>query len=124
MEGHTERTPPVALLGIGFAGGLLSGLMGVGGGVVMVPLLVMAAGFSQHRAHATSLAAILPIATVAAVRFAAAGEVAFSTAALLAVGAVAGAQIGARIMHGMGEAALKTTFGILMIGIGIVMLWP
>ncbi|HVL64613.1 MAG TPA: TSUP family transporter [Actinomycetota bacterium] len=116
------RAPRLAAIGL--AAGVLSGLLGVGGGVVMVPLLVLAAGLSQHHAHATSLAAIVPIAAVAAARFAAAGEVEVADAALLALGAVVGAPVGARIMHGLGEASLKIAFGVLMVVVGGVMAWP
>ena len=59
---------------IGLAAGLLSGGFGIGGGIVMVPLLV-AVGLDRHRAHATSLASILPIAAAGAVTFALSGEV-------------------------------------------------
>jgi uncharacterized membrane protein YfcA len=63
------------LMGIGSAGGLLAGLFGVGGGIVMVPLLVIVCGFSQHRAHAMSLTGIVPIAAVGAIAFALQGQV-------------------------------------------------
>jgi uncharacterized membrane protein YfcA len=59
----TTRNRRWLLIGIGVCAGLLSGLLGVGGGIVMIPFLVML-GFSQHEAHATSLAAICPIAIV------------------------------------------------------------
>lgn len=124
MDTRNERTPVAGLLAIGLVAGIMSGLLGVGGGVVMVPLLVTFAGFSQHRAHATSLAAIVPIAAVAAVRFGVAGEVAGVTALLLAIGAIAGAQAGARIMHRMREASLKAAFGVFLMVVGVVMLWP
>lgn len=124
MNAGAERTPIAALLAAGVVGGILSGLLGVGGGVVLVPLLVTVAGFSQHRAHATSLAAIVPIAAAAAARFGRAGEVDLDTALLLAAGAIVGAQLGARIMHGMGEATLKAAFGGLLIAVGVVMMWP
>ena len=106
------------------AAGLLSGLMGVGGGIVMVPLLVLVAGFTQHRAHATSLAAIVPIAAVAATRFAVDGEVAFRTGALLALGALAGAPVGARLLARLDEGTLKAAFGAVMVAAGVVLLWP
>ncbi|MDQ4027986.1 MAG: sulfite exporter TauE/SafE family protein, partial [Actinomycetota bacterium] len=88
----------VALLAAGVFAGLLSGLLGVGGGIVIVPLLVLLTGHSQHEAHATSLAAILPIAAIGAATFAVAGEVDLRLAGLLGVGAVVGAPLGARVM--------------------------
>jgi uncharacterized protein len=106
---------------VGLLAGLFSGLLGVGGGIVMVPLLVLLAGESQHEAHATSLAAILPIAVVGAATFAVAGEVDLRLAWLLAAGAVAGAPIGARLMARSDEDVLKVAFGALMVVSGAVL---
>ncbi|MGH8573565.1 MAG: TSUP family transporter [Gammaproteobacteria bacterium] len=105
----------VWLVGIGALAGVASGLLGVGGGIVMVPLLVFAAGLSQHQAHATSLAAIVPIAAMGAVPFAVDGRIDYGIAALLALGSLIGAPIGARLMAGLQEAPLKIAFGTLQI---------
>ena len=64
----------------------------------MIPLLVLLTGHSQREAHATSLAAILPIAAIGAATFAVAGEVDPGLAGLLGAGAVVGAPLGARVM--------------------------
>lgn len=111
----------VALVLIGFTAGLASGLFGVGGGTVMVPLLVGVAAFVQHRANATSLAAIVPISAVAAAVFAAEGVVEYDTAALLAGGAIAGAPLGAKLMSVVGERSLEAAFGIFLIVVGAAM---
>jgi uncharacterized protein len=113
-------------LAIGFTGllaGLLAGLFGVGGGVVMVPLLVTLMGFSQHRAHATSLGAILPIAAVGAATFAIEGEIDPLIAMFMSVGSLAGAPLGVRLMMRTPEAALRIVFGCLMIVVGGLLLW-
>lgn len=102
-------------LGVGLAAGIFSGLLGVGGGVIMVPLLVGVIGLSQHRAHATSLAAIVPIAAVGAVAFAIEGNLDYGVGALLAIGTLAGAPLGARVMARASEGPLKLMFGILML---------
>src|SRR4029450_4714625 len=60
---------------IGLAGGLFSGLLGVGGGVVMVPLLVLFGGYGQRNAHAVSLGAIIPISAAGVLTFGVAGEI-------------------------------------------------
>ena len=113
----------VGLIAIGLGAGLGSGLLGVGGGTVMVPLLVAAAAFSQHRAHATSLAAIVPIAAVAAAVFALEGSAEYGTAALLAAGALVGAPLGARAMAAIGERSLEAAFGVFLIVVGIAMVF-
>jgi uncharacterized protein len=112
---------PLVLMGIGSAGGLLAGLFGVGGGIVMVPLLVIVCGFSQHRAHAMSLAGIVPIAAVGAIAFALQGQVDAGVAALLAAGSLVGAPLGARILDRTPEARLRIAFGILVLGVAVSM---
>jgi uncharacterized protein len=112
-----------AFIGIGVIAGLMSGLLGVGGGIVVIPLLVLL-GFSQHQAHATSLAAICPIAIVGATKFALAGEVEYALAIALAAGSLIGAPLGARIMARLPESKLKVVFGAVMIASGGVLLWP
>jgi uncharacterized protein len=107
------------LMGIGSAGGLLAGLFGVGGGIVMVPLLVIVCGFSQHRAHAMSLTGIVPIAAVGAIEFALQGQVDAGIAGLLAAGSLVGAPLGARILDRTPEARLRIAFGILVLGVAV-----
>jgi uncharacterized protein len=112
------RTADLALIGVGVLAGFLSGLFGVGGGIVMVPLLALLVHISQHSAHATSLAAILPIAAIGALRFGLDSEIHFGVAALLAAGSLVGAPLGARAMARISEGALKISFGVLMMIVG------
>jgi len=109
------------LLAFGFVAGSASGLFGIGGGVVMVPLLVLAASFEQHQAHATSLAGGAFLAAAGAATYARAGEVDLTVAALLAAGALIGAPLGARLMHRISADRLKAGFGALLVVVGIVM---
>jgi uncharacterized membrane protein YfcA len=109
---------------IGLCAGVASGLLGVGGGIVMVPLLTAFAGLSQHNAHGTSLAAIVPIALVAATVYIAAGEIDYPMAALLAGGSLVGAPLGARLMARTGEGSLTIMFGVLMLLVAVQLLWP
>ena len=88
----SERT--LALVGIGLAAGFLSGVLGVGGGILIVPLLVAGVAYEPKPAMATSLAAILLTAIAAAASHAQAGNVAWRDAALIGVPAVAGAVLG------------------------------
>lgn len=106
------------VVGAGVVAGFLSGLFGVGGGIVMVPMLVVAMKLDQHAAHATSLAAIIPIAAAGATTFAIAGEVDIEAAVFLAVGSIAGAPLGAHIMTRSSQRALKGAFGVLALVVG------
>lgn len=100
---------------IGLAGGLFSGLLGVGGGVVMVPLLVFWGGYGQRDAHAISLGAIIPISAAGVLVFGAAGEIRLWEALALAAGSIVGAQAGARLLARADERTLKLAFGTFML---------
>lgn len=100
----------LSCVGIGLAAGLLSGLFGVGGGTVIVPMLVFLLGFDQRRAAGTSLAAIVPTATVGVISYAVHGSVAWLPAIILAVFAVAGAQIGTWLLARLPQNALRWGF--------------
>ena len=103
-------------IGIGLLAGLLSGLFGVGGGTVIVPLLVLLLAFDQRLAAGTSLAAIVPTATVGVISYAASGSVAWIPALILAAGAVVGAQIGTRLLPRVSQTALRWGFvGFLVV---------
>jgi uncharacterized protein len=106
---------------IGLAGGLFSGLLGVGGGVVMVPLLVLWGGFGQRDAHAVSLGAIIPISAAGVLTFGAAGEIQVWEALALAAGAIAGAQVGARLLARVDERKLKLAFGVFMLIVAVLL---
>ncbi|MGN8553621.1 UNVERIFIED_CONTAM: sulfite exporter TauE/SafE family protein [Microbacterium sp. SLM126] len=97
-------------VGIGLLAGLLSGLFGVGGGTVIVPLLVLALAFDQRLAAGTSLAAIVPTATVGVVTYALHDAVAWIPALLLAAGAVAGAQFGTWLLPRLSITFLRWAF--------------
>src|SRR3954462_3724820 len=99
------------LVVIGVLGGLLSGLLGVGGGVVMVPLLVLWARYGQRDAHAASLGAIIPISVAGIATYGIAGEVKVGPAVALAAGSIFGAHLGAGILARIHERVLKGVFG-------------
>lgn len=116
-----SRGPGFAIA-LGFAAGIASGLLGVGGGIVMVPGLVLGIGLGQHQAHATSLAAILPIGLVGFVVFAVSGDVDYALAGLLVVGALVGAPAGARAMAKIPERPLGLLFAAVLAVAGIRLL--
>lgn len=99
------------LLTIGLVGGLLSGLLGIGGGTIMVPLLVLWAGVGQRKAHAVSLGAIIPISVLAIGAYGAAGAVDWPVAAALIAGSLLGARTGAGLLSRLPETTLKALFG-------------
>ncbi len=109
------------LAGVGVAGGLLSGLLGVGGGVVMVPLLVLLAGYDQRTAHAMSLGAIIPIGLASLATYGVAGEVHLAEAAALLGGSLLGARIGAGWLARIDERALKAIFGAFLLGVAVLL---
>lgn len=100
---------------IGVAGGFLSGLFGIGGGVIMVPALTIFAGLSQRQAAGTSLAAILPAAAVASVSYIVNGNIDWFAALILAIGMVAGAQIGTYLMSRIPQTALVFGFAAFQV---------
>jgi uncharacterized protein len=116
-----RRRNHLQLGAIGLSGGFLSGLLGVGGGVIMVPLLVLWARYGQREAHAASLGAIVPISAAGALTFGAAGELRIGYAVALALGAVLGAQLGARALARASERTLKLSFGCFLVLVAIVM---
>jgi Predicted permeases len=106
----------ITCVAIGLAAGLLSGLFGVGGGTVIVPLLLLFLRFEQRLAAGTSLAAIVPTATVGVVSYAVHGSVAWIPALILAAGAVVGAQIGTWLLARLPQNALRWGFiGFLLV---------
>jgi uncharacterized protein len=109
------------LLAIGVGGGLLSGLLGVGGGIIMVPLLVLWAGYAQRDAHAISLGAIIPISIAGIATYGVAGEVRWGTAIGLAAGSIVGARIGAGFLARIDERLLKVVFGVFLVAVAVLM---
>jgi uncharacterized protein len=106
------------LLGIGLVAGFLSALFGVGGGVVIVPLLLVRS-WPIKVATATSLAAIIATAIFGAVRYSWRGDVDFSDAALIGIPAIAGSILGTRLQKSIDPAPLQLGFAVLTAAVGI-----
>jgi len=109
----------VRLLAIGLVAGLFSALLGVGGGIVAVPLLILAAGYPERRAMATSLTAIVLIAAVGAFTYALHGEVKPGAAAVVGLPAAFGAIAGTALQQRLANRTLSLAFAALLAGIGI-----
>ena len=114
--------PDVRAAGVGLIAGIAGGLFGVGGGIVIVPALVLGFGLGQHRAHATSLAAIVAIAAAALVPFVGDGAVDVGAAAALLVGAAVGAYLGARWMARIPPVWLARGFFVLLVAAAVRLL--
>ncbi|MDY0090456.1 MAG: sulfite exporter TauE/SafE family protein [Flavobacteriaceae bacterium] len=110
-----DITTLLMLLCIGLAAGILSGLVGVGGGIVMVPLLLWI-GLSQHEAQGTSLAVLsIPVTAIAALNYYKQGYVDWKYALIIAVFFVVGAFIGSKIAVSIDQKILKKIFGVILL---------
>lgn len=114
--------PTLTLVGIGVVAGFLSALFGVGGGIVIVPLLVFFCAFDQRRAAATSLTAILVSSIAGAVTYAFHGDVKPGAAALVGLPAVAGVVAGAKLQQHLSLRALSGGFALLLAAVGVRLL--
>ena len=108
---------------IGLLAGLFSALFGVGGGIVVVPLLILLAGYGERPAMATSLAAIGLIALVGAVTYALHGELKPGAAAVVGLPAAAGAVVGTVVQQRLATRSLSLAFAALLAAIGIWLLF-
>ena len=105
----------IGAIAIGVAAGILGGLLGLGGGVLFVPGLVIFLGLSQHQAEATSLMAIVPVALVGAIAQDRHGNVCRPDALRMGVVSVLGAAAGVALANVLSGAVLRTAFALLML---------
>jgi uncharacterized membrane protein YfcA len=111
----------VGLLGFGLVVGVLSGLLGIGGGILLVPGLVVLFGIGQTEAQGTSLAVLaLPVLGFAAMVYYQAGYIRMPVAGIIALGFVVGAYGGARLVPYVNIAMLRFVFGVLLLYVGIL----
>jgi hypothetical protein len=112
----------VRLVIIGLAAGLFSALFGVGGGIIVVPLLILAARFDERPAMATSLTAIVLISLVGAVTYTLHGEMKVGAAAVVGVPAVAGVVVGTALQQRLATRTLSLAFAALLAAVGVRLL--
>ena len=109
------------LLGLGV--GVLSGLVGIGGGILIIPILIFGFRMSQHKAQGTSLGALLaPIGLLAFVEYYKVGNVDVRAAAMIAIGFLVGGFFGGRWAQLISEIALRRGFAVILVLSG-VFLW-
>lgn len=110
----------IAFVVVGLLVGVFSGMVGVGGGIILVPILVFFFGFSQHMAQGTSTAMLLPpIGILAAYTYYQRGMVDVKAAALMCAGFVLGGLFGAKLAVNMPQELLRRSFGVLLFGISL-----
>lgn len=106
-------TDVLAVLAIGFVAGMAAGLLGIGGGALFVPALVLFLGLSQLEAQATSLLAIVPVALVGAARQHRYGNLRVRDGVVMGLLAIAGAVGGVALANALPERALEVSFAML-----------
>ncbi|MCX7018358.1 MAG: sulfite exporter TauE/SafE family protein [bacterium] len=114
----------IGYIAIGLIGGIFGGLVGLGGGIVIVPMLVYVYGFSQHKAQGTTLAMMLPpIGVFAVLEYYRQGAVDFRVAAILCVGFLAGGYLGAKLALWIPGAQLQKVFGVFLMIMAVKMIF-
>jgi len=113
----------ILLLVIGLISGVVSGLFGIGGGILIVPALVYLAGFSQHVAIGTSLAVLLPpVGLAAVIEYYRHGNVEIRAALIVAAALFVGGWVGAAIANHVPEVQLRLAFGVFVVILGFYLI--
>lgn len=109
---------------LGLVAGVASGLVGIGGGIILVPALVFLFGLSQHQAQGTTLALLVPpIGILAASAYWRQGFVDVRMAGLICAGFILGSLLGAKLSIGLSDQTLQRVFGITLLLISIKMMF-
>lgn len=113
---HLNTATIIALLAIGIIAGILSSIVGIGGGIVIVPALVLLFSMDQHTAQGTSLVMLLPpIGLLAVINYYKAGNVDMKVALILIAAFVVGSYFGSKVALNIPELALKRVFGVFLL---------
>ncbi len=113
----------ILIIFVGLAAGILGGMVGVGGGIIIVPALVYFLAFSQHQAQGTSLALMLfPVGILGVINYYKKGYVDFRYAGLLAIGFVLGSYLGSKFSLSLPQLTVKKIFAVIMLVVSLKML--
>ena len=112
------------LAAIGTAAGVFSGLFGVGGGTIIVPLLMLVLAYEPREATGTSMAAIIVIAAFAVILQGAYGNVDVAGAALVGIPAIGGAVLGTALQQRIPERAISAIFAVILVVIAVELIIP
>ena len=108
------------LLLVGLLAGTLSGFVGVGGGIIIVPALVIFLGFTQHEAQGTSLAVLLaPVGILAVMNYHKTGNIDISAAIVICLAFVVGAYFGSKVAIGIDQKLVKKVFAVFMMAVAL-----
>src|ERR1700761_5737349 len=114
----------IIIIIVGLVAGMLSGLVGIGGGIIIVPALILILGFSQHQAQGTSLGILLlPAGIFAVINYYKQGYVDLKIVMILFVGFVVGGYLGSKISLTLSEATVKKIFALVLLLIAGKMLF-
>lgn len=117
-------TTIVILLCLGLVAGMLSGMVGIGGGIVIVPALVYFLGYSQHQAQGTVLFMfLLPIGILGVLNYYQAGHIEWKTAFVMASTFVIGSYFGSKISIAIDQTTLKKVFGVIILLLSLKMIF-
>jgi uncharacterized membrane protein YfcA len=108
---------------LGLLAGVLSGLFGVGGGILYVPALSLGLGLTQLHAEATSLLAIIPTAVAGALQQHRYGNVRWRAALVVGLASIAGVEGGAQLAQVLSEEVLRRLFAVLALGVAAQVAW-
>lgn len=109
---------------LGVLAGAMSGLFGIGGGIIIIPALVFLAGYTQHEAQGTTLAVfLLPVGILAAMRYYKSGHLHIIVALLICLGFVLGSFFGANVAESLSHIALRRAFGIFLLLMSLYMIF-
>lgn len=126
MENKKPMTLQIVLilLTVGLAAGFLSGMVGIGGGIIIVPVLVYFLGFTQHQAQGTVLFMfLLPIGILGVMNYHKQGYVDYKTALIICTTFVFGSYFGSKLSISLDQKTVKQIFGIIIIILGAKMLF-
>lgn len=112
------------LVAVGLAAGILSGFVGIGGGIIMVPALVLLLGYGQQQAQGTSLAVLmLPVVALAVRNYYKAGVIDPKVVAVIAVAFVVGGYLGSKWSLALPQDVVKRAFGVLMLVVSVKLIF-
>lgn len=111
------------LIAIGITTGLVNGLLGIGGGTILIPSMILVLGISQHQAHGTSLAVILPTTVASCIVYGLNNDLNYKIALQVVSGGILGGYLGARLMNKIPADRLRQFFGVFMFLAGLRMMF-